>query len=850
MDNHRVSERIGNRICTLVLPSRESNDSENKETEHSFISTFAPCDPLICFEKYVLACSSTGLVCLYSILSFSDSQQQENLHIANVRTTVSLAQPTVGVQSDIEDFDLATYQNEINKQTRRRAEAQDSVLPVCIVNLNRTQMMNSNLSSRESSSKTVPMDSSITIIDGCTYTLQKLQDDPQNPVALHSHSFLGYVILLSSEGTVFMLELSEHSSLQNHSIQVLLTMKTSFHVGCCGATSICVTDLPFYKNHVEESNQESEGSNIAIYTAHDSGVIVAHGFCLNSLEKISSTPNVYPSKDTPNTLRRHNNSINSRLRPKLLWKGSFYNPVYSLSSFNHHQNANSKSNSFPFLLAGLRAWKSFSNGSANDAGNSFEDEHRQTIENGSIEVLNTYALQAAWNENGSRKSSLLSLDEFCSWPGAGMEIADPNIDYVWDQIQRVPTQSKVKRNKTSAKKSKQLEKGSRKIVGNFDINGGNYIRNEIIQMRKCSPLNQGLEMKLEASAIHSYELNRLLVCAHPEHLTHCFCTHCSLNSGASCISSLDPVVTITMSSGLISFLHCTSSKLPVQSDDTNNHSFFLGEATSQWGVANPLNQFILPHPCIGIGYLQQDDMDKSPMANSHVACCLRGGTVYILPFISPTKRIASGSKALDGLSSITDHTITIYHCPVALDGNDDGIARCVHGFTAGNVEIKYWNDESRNMYTGSNLNESNDIIHSANFISENEEKSRNYVPQRMTNCSKLKYPVLVYSWGAGIMDVYSCVGFNRNNDCIHANNTGLLLQKMLKNDSIKILVTHLLQTDRSKLPKTTVWQHAWEESRSGSYSTTFIIEGLMTGNKFHHIRTLLLNIARGESRFI
>ena len=67
----------------------------------------------------------------------------------------------------------------------------------------------------------------------------------------------------------------------------------------------------------------------------------------------------------------------------------------------------------------------------------------------------------------------------------------------------------------------------------------------------------------------------------------------------------------------------------------------------------------------------------------YVACCLRGGTVYLVPVITPNKKMATPRNH-----------IIMFATPMDSMGEDDGVVRCVQSFTAGIAQVMRWKESS------------------------------------------------------------------------------------------------------------------------------------------------------------
>lgn len=159
-----------------------------------------------------------------------------------------------------------------------------------------------------------------------------------------------------------------------------------------------------------------------------------------------------------------------------------------------------------------------------------------------------------------------------------------------------------------------------------------------------------------------------------------------------------------------------------------------------WGVENDINQALMQFPAIGLG---QVNLTNGP----HLACSLRGGTTYLLP-------IASKSE--------TQSAVPVFLFPEKDDEEDGEALRYLHGFTAGNINIKEGNTP---------------------------------------------LPVLIYSGDGGLIEVYAC-------DLLgHTVNTAqeqLCIEEMHRNGSLDLLLKVLqFITEEDHLLDVEEWKNAY-----------------------------------------
>ncbi|CAB9523341.1 expressed unknown protein [Seminavis robusta] len=132
----------------------------------------------------------------------------------------------------------------------------------------------------------------------------------------------------------------------------------------------------------------------------------------------------------------------------------------------------------------------------------------------------------------------------------------------------------------------------------------------------------------------------------------------------------------------------------------------------RWGVANDYNQLLLPYPAIGCAAVNWDASQHPPNYSPHVACCLRGGSTYLMPFVNPE----------DANSEIP---VTVFLLDVETH------SRYIHGFTAGNL-----------------------ILSPPPTIASEDQEHNNSLTSK--DGFSVTTPVLVYGWAGGIVDVFSC----------------------------------------------------------------------------------------------
>ena len=161
-----------------------------------------------------------------------------------------------------------------------------------------------------------------------------------------------------------------------------------------------------------------------------------------------------------------------------------------------------------------------------------------------------------------------------------------------------------------------------------------------------------------------------------------------------------------------------------------------------WGITDENNQIMLSQKCIGIGSIVSGN-------DRYIACCLRGGTIYLVPVV-------------EGKDSRKE--IVIYATPV--DSRDIGAIRYVHNFSAGLAQVK----------------------------TENE-----------TDKLSKKKVVAMIGWSGGKIDVYELPTFESKGN--------LLLDKLAEKGNLSKIVELLRNIKPSPVQKSALWNQAWSECK-------------------------------------
>ena len=94
-----------------------------------------------------------------------------------------------------------------------------------------------------------------------------------------------------------------------------------------------------------------------------------------------------------------------------------------------------------------------------------------------------------------------------------------------------------------------------------------------------------------------------------------------------------------------------------------------------WGVRQDDNQTMLFQRCIGLGTFHYSNSLSD--SESYVCCCLRGGTIYVVPVRAE--------------NDVTDNEdLLMFPAPLDPNGDDDGLVRLTQSFTAGMAQVEYW----------------------------------------------------------------------------------------------------------------------------------------------------------------
>lgn len=169
----------------------------------------------------------------------------------------------------------------------------------------------------------------------------------------------------------------------------------------------------------------------------------------------------------------------------------------------------------------------------------------------------------------------------------------------------------------------------------------------------------------------------------------------------------------------------------------------------EWGVNSDNDQVILSFPAIGI-------VSVHLASGTHTACCLRGGTVYLIPKTNSENRL---------------EPIAVILRPV--DDETEPSTQYLQGFTAGNMAVGGLETRS---------NESNELA------------------------------VLIYSLGGGILQVSSCTLLTQPEEYY-------VLHELVENGTIQLLrelLCSLEDDDPLFSSKSSSWRQARDELKKAA----------------------------------
>ena len=181
--------------------------------------------------------------------------------------------------------------------------------------------------------------------------------------------------------------------------------------------------------------------------------------------------------------------------------------------------------------------------------------------------------------------------------------------------------------------------------------------------------------------------------------------------------------------------------------------------------------------CIGLGTIESGN-------ERYLACCLRGGTIYLVPVV-------------EGNNPRKD--IVMYATPV--DSADCGAVRYIQNFAAGLAQVKSWQEDD--------------------------------------DSSSMKYAAMI-GWSGGKIDVYEL-----NAEETREN---MLLDKLAERGTLSNFVKVLMNMEKSHnlLESSTLWKQAWDECTQAN-EVESVVNRIRNPNDdtFEGTRLLVLSLMNG-----
>jgi len=131
------------------------------------------------------------------------------------------------------------------------------------------------------------------------------------------------------------------------------------------------------------------------------------------------------------------------------------------------------------------------------------------------------------------------------------------------------------------------------------------------------------------------------------------------------------------------------------SDGTVAISYCDGES---WGIYNGGNQIMLCQKSIGLGTVTTCKDDEASHSR-YITCCLRGGTIYLVPVVEPSYQ-----------STMTkNQNISMFTVPCDPSGEDDAVGRYVQAFSAGMAQVTPWQEAHDPVASSTDNNNLDDV---------------------------------------------------------------------------------------------------------------------------------------------
>lgn len=188
---------------------------------------------------------------------------------------------------------------------------------------------------------------------------------------------------------------------------------------------------------------------------------------------------------------------------------------------------------------------------------------------------------------------------------------------------------------------------------------------------------------------------------------------------------------------------------------------------------------MLSQKSIGLGTIKSEN-------ERYIACCLRGGTIYLVPVV-------------EGIDPRKD--IMMYATPV--DSADCGAVRYVHNFIAGLAQVKPWQGK-----------------------------------REEDNSSSMKCAAMI-GWSGGKIDVYEMNTAETNDNC--------LLNKLTERGTTSKMVEMIMNMDESHHQlKSSLWKQAWDECmKANEVETVASRVRNLNDETFKGTRSLILSLVNG-----
>ena len=281
----------------------------------------------------------------------------------------------------------------------------------------------------------------------------------------------------------------------------------------------------------------------------------------------------------------------------------------------------------------------------------------------------------------------------------------------------------------------------------------------------------------------------------------------SVPFGSNLMAACPNAVAAALFDGSVGVLH----SLVQETNDNDKDNDDDGDRQSspspslQWGIAHKANRVVLSHPSIGLGFLQYQE-------RNHVVCCLRAGTIYLLPIVDKLPTSSSSSDDDDNQYP----PVTVLYRPIPHDPetnlqqlHEDPLLFHLHSFACGNL---VWDATA----------------------TDHQEQSNN----------SASLPIVVYVGPAGLMEVYVC---GLSSCCQQQQEPPpvvqeMVLEEMLANGTVQQLIDTLHSPNHDELNHE-IWTRARAECRARPpQNPTHVLDD--HHQKYPHMVALLLHLAK------